>query len=51
MTVKKVVGWLIVIFIAWFLITNPQGAASAATSLLNGLKGVGASLTTFFTSL
>ena len=47
----KVVGWSIVIFIAWFLISNPAGAAHAATSLLNALRGVGNSLATFFTSL
>ena len=51
MTWKKVVGWAIVIFLAWFLITNPTGAAQAATNLLNGLKAVGNSLATFFTSL
>ena len=48
---KKVLGWAVVIFLAWFLITNPQGAAAAVTNLLNALKGVGNSLATFFTSL
>jgi len=49
--VKKVVGWAIVIFIAWFLISNPTGAAHAATNMLNGFKSAGDSLATFFTSL
>jgi len=51
MNVKKVVTWAIVIFLAWFLISNPTGAAHAMTNLLNALKGVGNSLATFFTSL
>ena len=51
MNVKKVVGWASVICIAWFLISNPTGAAHAATNLLNALRGVGNSLATFFTSL
>ena len=51
MNAKKVIGWLVVIFLAWFLITNPTGAAHAMTNLLNALKGVGNSLATFFTSL
>jgi len=48
---KKALGWIVVIFLAWFLITNPTGAAAAVTNLLNALKGVGNSLATFFTSL
>jgi hypothetical protein len=51
MNIKKVLGWATVIFLAWFLITNPTGAAHAMTNLLNALKGIGNSLATFFTSL
>jgi putative solute:sodium symporter small subunit len=51
MTWKKVLGWLVVIFLVWFLVTNPTGAAAAVTNLLNALKSVGNSLATFFTSL
>jgi hypothetical protein len=51
MNVKKVLGWAVVIFLAWFLITNPTGAAHWMTNLLNALKGIGNSLATFFSSL
>lgn len=51
MTVKKVVGWAIVVALAYFLITDPHGAAGAVTNLLNALRGAGNSLATFFTSL
>jgi hypothetical protein len=47
----KIFKWAFVIFAAWFLITNPQGAAAAVTAGLNALKGVGNSLAVFFTSL
>jgi len=48
---KKVLGWLVVIFLLWFLVTKPAAAAGAVTNLLNALKGVGNSLATFFSSL
>ena len=51
MTARKTLTWAVVIFLAWFLITDPTGAAAATTNLLNTLKGVGNSLATFFTSL
>jgi len=51
MNAKKIAGWAVIIFLAWYLISNPTGAAHAMTSLLNGLKGVGNSLATFFNSL
>jgi len=51
MNVRKVVGWGTVIFLAWFLITNPTGAAHAMTNLLGALKNAGNSLSTFITSL
>jgi hypothetical protein len=51
MNVKKVLGWAVIIFLAWYLISNPTGAAHAMTNLLNALKGIGNSLATFFNSL
>ena len=48
---RRIFGWAVVIFIAWFLLTNPQGAAHAATSLFNALTSAGTSLSTFFESL
>jgi hypothetical protein len=51
MNAKKIAGWAVIIFLAWYLISNPTGAAHAMTSLVNALKGVGNSLATFFNSL
>ena len=42
MNAKKVIGWAVVIFLAWYLITNPTGRSRRrCTNLLNALKGVG----------
>ena len=51
MSWKKVLGWLVVIFLIWFIITSPTAAAAAVNNLLNALRAVGNSLATFFTSL
>jgi hypothetical protein len=51
MNVKKVLGWTVVIFLAWYLVTNPTGAAHAMSNLLGLLGNAGNALATFFNSL
>jgi hypothetical protein len=51
MPVRKIVGWVIVIFLAYYLVTQPTGAANAMHSLFNGLRSIGSSLATFFNHL
>ena len=51
MNIRKILGWATVIFLAWFIISNPTGAAHTMTNLLNGLKGAAGSVSTFLTSL
>ena len=51
MNFKKIAGWAVVIFLVWFLVSNPTGAAHALTGLLHTAKGVGNSLSTFFTQM
>jgi len=41
---KKVVGWLAIAFVAFYLVTNPTGAASA-------VRGAGGLLTDGFDSV
>jgi len=48
---KKILGWATVIFLVWYLVTNPTGAANAVQGLLGILKSAGTSLATFFNSL
>jgi hypothetical protein len=51
MNLKKVLGWAVVIFIVFYLITDPTGAAGAVGKILDLLKTAGNSLATFFNSL
>ena len=48
---KKIITWAIVIFLAFYLLTQPHGAANAIHGLLNLLKNAGNSLATFVNSL
>jgi len=48
---RKIVTWAIVIFIVFYLLTQPSGAAHVINNLLNLLKEAGNSLATFVNSL
>jgi len=48
---RKIFGWAALIFVVWYVVTNPTGAADAAHGLLGMLKSAGTSLATFFNSL
>ncbi len=51
MTLRRVLGWAVVAFLAYYLLTSPTGAASSVHSLLGMLKDVGSSIATFLNSL
>jgi hypothetical protein len=51
MPVKKIVGWLVVVFVVWYLLTNPDGAATFGRHVLDGLRSAGNSLSKFVSSL
>lgn len=48
---KKILSWGLVIFILYYLATQPTAAAHVMTTILTGLKSIGTSLATFFNSL
>jgi hypothetical protein len=48
---KKVILWAIVIFIVYYLATDPHGAAGAVHSAFDGLRDAGHSLSQFVDSL
>jgi len=48
---KKVITWAIVIFVVYYLATQPTGAASIIHHAYNGLHSAGHSLATFVNSL
>ncbi|HUZ39541.1 MAG TPA: hypothetical protein VMV17_24720 [Streptosporangiaceae bacterium] len=49
--VYKVLGWAAVIFVVFYLVTDPGGAAQAMISLRDALKQAWSSLATFLSSL
>ena len=51
MQMKKVLGWAVVVFLAWYLFTQPQAAGTAVHNLLNLLQQAGTSIATFLHSL
>ena len=51
MPVKKIVGWAVVIFLVYYLVTKPTGAANVMHNIFNMLKSAGSSLATFLNSL
>ncbi|WP_198653353.1 MULTISPECIES: hypothetical protein [Actinocorallia] len=47
---KKWLKWGSVAFVAWYIVKQPDGAASVVQGALNGLGGAADSLSTFMTS-
>jgi hypothetical protein len=48
---RKVITWAIVIFIIYYLATDPTGAAQALQHACNGLKTAGNSMSQFVNKL
>jgi hypothetical protein len=48
---KKVITWAIVVFIVYYLATNPTGAADFVKGVFHWLEGAGHSLAQFVNSL
>jgi hypothetical protein len=51
MKLKPIITWAIVLFIAFYLVTQPAAAGHAVSAILNGLKSVGNSIATFLNSI
>jgi hypothetical protein len=48
---QKVIPWLLVVFVIYYLVTDPGGAAHVVQSILHGLGNIGNSLGSFVNSL
>jgi hypothetical protein len=48
---RKILGWAIVVFIAFYLVSDPGGAGATVHHIANGLHSAGTSLATFVSSL
>jgi hypothetical protein len=51
MNVKKIVSWTVVIFIAYYLFTQPAAAANVMHNIFSLLASAGHSLAIFLNSL
>jgi hypothetical protein len=49
--VKKIVMWALLIFVVFYLFTNPSGAAHFISGLLKLLQSAGKSFSTFLSHL
>ena len=43
----RIIGWALVAFVVFYLVTNPDGAAGFVHSILDGLRNAGNSLSRF----
>jgi hypothetical protein len=48
---KKTITWLIIIFVVFYLVTQPASSGHLITSGFHGLRSAGNSLATFVRSL
>jgi hypothetical protein len=48
---RKIITWTIVIFLVYYLVQDPHGAAGAVHSALRGLRSAGNSLSAFVSNL
>ncbi len=49
--VKKVLVWALVVFVVFYLLSDPNGAAAFVSHVLHGLRSAGTSLSTFVSKL
>ena len=51
MNLKKVLSWVLIVFVVYYLATQPTGAAHFVHSVFSWLHGAGNSLSTFVNHL
>ncbi|MBA3369052.1 MAG: hypothetical protein ACR2JG_07830 [Geodermatophilaceae bacterium] len=51
MNIKRVIAWLLLAFIIFFIVTQPETAASLVRSVFSGLGDAVSALASFFRSL
>jgi len=48
---NRIIGWALVVFIVYYLVTSPDGAAGFVHSIIDGLRHAGDSLSRFVNQL
>jgi hypothetical protein len=51
MNVKKIIGLLLIAFVVFYLVTNPDNAANIVSSIGRGLRSAAESLSKFVQSI
>jgi large-conductance mechanosensitive channel len=51
MSLRRIVGFLVLALVIFFVITEPESAADSVRSILGTLRNAADSITTFFTEL
>lgn len=51
MTIRRIIGWLVLLFIIFFILTQPATAADLFRSVFNGIGDAVTALAAFFQSL
>jgi len=49
--VTRIIGWVLVVFAVWYLLTDPDGAAALVHGALSWLQHAAGSLSTFVSHL
>lgn len=44
---RKILGYVAVVFVVWFIVTNPTGAAGTVHTILGGLQSIGGGFADF----
>lgn len=51
MSIRRVIAWLLLAFIIFFIVTQPETAASLVRSIFEGITDAVSALAAFFASL
>jgi hypothetical protein len=51
MNVRKLMWWAVVVFVAWFIFTQPAAAAGAFHTIMGALSSAASSAATFVSSV
>lgn len=51
MSIKRIIAWLLLLFIVFFVVTQPETAASLVRSVFSGIGDAVSALASFFRSL
>ena len=51
MNLKKLVGFLVVIFVLFWIISRPESASGSVNGIMANLRSAGTSMTTFITNI